>query len=266
MIVHEVSVPYKYGDEFRLKALFDAHIGDNHCDVMAIKEYLKDSDEKTYLILGGDTFAGILLKDIRRYLKSFDESVDDDILGWEIKRANEIISSSYKGNILGMMIGNHESAILKHHSFHLGRQLASLLNTVSLGYSCIIRMKFSEEGSRGRTLLIYAHHGFGGGSRTQGADLTKYCRHASSWECDIFLYGHVHRLQSDKIDRMSVVGTRLIPKPKYLYICGTFQKTLSLSDIPTYAEEKGYPPVSIGAPTITIRPDRTWLTIESDIG
>ncbi len=132
--------------------------------------------------------------------------------------------------------------------------------------SCVIRLRFEEKGQRVRTVMIYAHHGWGGGSRTAGADITKYAKHTASWNCDIFLYGHVHRLQTDKIDRMDIVGNKLVSKPKYLYICGTFQKTLNLTDVPTYAEEKGYPPVSIGAPTITIRPNKHWVTIESDIG
>jgi hypothetical protein len=85
------------------------------------------------------------------------------------------------------------------------------------------------------------------------------------WEADMFLYGHVHKRQSDKIDRISVVGTRLLPKPKYIYLCGTFLKTYSLTDEATYSEEKGYPPVSIGGVNIQIKPDQKWLTVESDV-
>jgi len=140
-----------------------------------------------------------------------------------------------------------------------------MLDTTSLGFSWLVRLSFKENGSRGRLLVIRGHHGWGGGSRTQGADLTKYSKDLTYWDADMFLYGHVHKRQSDKIDRMGLVGTKLVSKPKWIFICGTFLKTLSDTDEATYSEEKGYPPVSIGGVNIGIKPDREWMAIESDI-
>ena len=64
----------------------------------------------------------------------------------------------------------------------------------------------------------------------------------------------------------SELGTKLSAKPKYIYLCGTFLKTYSLTDEATYSEEKGFPPVSIGGINILLKPDSNkWLNIESDV-
>jgi hypothetical protein len=141
-----------------------------------------------------------------------------------------------------------------------------MLDTPSLGFSWIVVLRFREETGRGRTLIVRGHHGWGGGSRTQGADLTKYSKDMAFWpDANIYLYGHVHRRQSDQIETFGVCGTKLVPKPKHIYLCGTFLKTYSLTDEATYSEEKGYPPVSIGGVNISIKPDQQWLTVESDV-
>ncbi len=124
MILHEVRIPYKYGDEFKLKPLFDAHIGDVNSDTKAIKEYLSVSDDKTYLLFGGDTAACITPGDIRRYMKEHDATKGSDIFIETANMVKSFIDESYKGNILGVMMGNHESTALKYNSFHVSRCIA----------------------------------------------------------------------------------------------------------------------------------------------
>lgn len=263
MILHEYRIPYRLGQEFRLKPLFDAHLGNRFCDEAALKRYLSGGDENTYILGGGDILDSIITKDIKRYSKLADMSEGDAIIDEQIDRAYGLLQP-YMGRIIGLGTGNHEASILKHHGTHPIRNLCRMLNTTSLGYSWMVRLRFREEQGRGRTLMIHGHHGWGGGSRTQGADLTKYSKYVAHWSADMFLFGHVHRLQSDKIDRLAWIGDKLVAKPKWLFLCGTFLKTLSTNDEPTYSEQGGYPPVSIGAPTITLKPDKSWITIDSD--
>lgn len=264
MILHEVKIPYKYGDTITIKPLFDAHVGNTYCDELALKKYLADGDEKTYILGGGDLIDAIVTKDIRRYMKHSDGTVGDAVIDEQIDKIEKLLSP-YRGRILGLGSGNHETAVLKHHGTNPIRRLAKRLDTVSLGYSSMVRLRFSENGNRGRTVTLFVHHGWGGGSRTQGADLTKFSKHISHWDADLFLYGHVHRRQSDKIDRLSWVGKSLVSKPIHMFICGTFLKTLSETDEPTYSEEKGYPPVSIGGINITIKPSNQWVEVDSDV-
>lgn len=264
MILHEVQIPYKYGDTITLKPLFDAHVGNRYCDIRALRAYLADSDDKTYIIGGGDLIDAVVTKDIKRYTKASDDTDGDDIIDIQLNKLQEILEP-YKDRIIGLGTGNHESTITKYHGTNPMRRLARRLNTVSLGFSWLVRLRFREAKGRGRTLTIRGHHGWGGGSRTQGADLTKYSKDIAYWAADMFLYGHVHRRQSDHIDRLAWVGgKKLISKPKHIFICGTFLKTLSDTDDATYSEEKGYPPVSIGGINIRIQPSGTWLKIEDD--
>lgn len=272
MILHEFMIPYHGRSEIiKIKPCFDWHVGNKYCDVNAIKRYLSDRDENTYLIGGGDLIDAVITKDIKRYMKHTDDTVGDDIIDEQIERLYDLLKD-YEGHIIGLGTGNHESTVLKHHGTHPVRRLAKRLNTVSLGYSWMVRLRFKKYGKKNdyqgnvRTVIIRGHHGWGGGSRTQGADLTKYSKDITYWSADMFLYGHVHRRQSDKIDRLAWIGKKLISKPKHIFICGTFLKTLSNTDEPTYSEEKGYPPVSIGGINIRMRPGtKKWVEVDSDV-
>lgn len=141
------------------------------------------------------------------------------------------------------------------------RRLCNKLGCAYLGYSGMIILKMSDNGGRGRTIKIRWHHGWGGGSRTRGGDLTKYSKDITYWEADVYLYGHTHQRNTDRIPRLGTAGAKLISKPKILGICGTFLKTYTATADSTYSEEKGYPPVEIGGITVHIKPTTTWAQI-----
>ena len=264
MIIHEVRIPYKYGDEFRLKPLGDIHYGNTYCDKTALKSYLSDCDENTRIVGLGDYIDAIISRDVKRYMKHSDDSTSDAIIDEQVDGLCEILMP-YKDLFIGVGDGNHEHTVVKHHGTNPMKRISERLGCKHLGYSWLIKLVFHEDGSRVRTVIIRGHHGWGGGSRTQGADLTKYSKDIAYWDADIFLYGHTHKLQSDKMERLGIAGKKLVAKPKYLFVCGTFLKTLSLTTDATYSEVAGYPPTSIGAPNITIKPENKWLTIESDV-
>lgn len=264
MILLEYHIPYKYGETITLKPIFDVHYGNSYCDVKAFREFLKSTDKKTYLIGGGDLLDSIISKDVKRYAKHADASESDAIIDEQVNGMADFLMP-YRDRIIGLGTGNHENTITKHCGTNPTRRLCSILGVPSLGFSWMVKIILSEKDGRGRSVILRGHHGWGGGSRTQGADLTKYSRDTMYWSADIFLYGHVHRRQSDKIDRMSMVGTTLVAKPKNIFLCGTYLKTFSLTDEATYSEEFGYPPVSIGGLNIRITPDRKWVHIENDL-
>jgi hypothetical protein len=129
----------------------------------------------------------------------------------------------------------------------------------------VVRVILSDNGGRGRTVIIRGHHGWGMGGRTIGGELTKYSRDASQFDADIALYGHTHRLQTDTMPRLAVVGDRLVSKEKHIVLCGTFLKTFSDGTDCTYAESAGLPPAKIGCPTISIKPDSNWVKINIQV-
>jgi len=243
------------------------HLGAKACDENAIKNFLKDSDENTYFIGGGDTLDSIIVAD-KRYTKANDVAVGDAIVDEQVDKAVSLLHP-YRDRILGMASGNHENVILTRCGTDPIRRIcdalsAGLTNRVEyLGYSGLFVLKFRQDYGRGRAVTIRYHHGWGGGSRTQGADLTKFSKDLQYWQADIFLYGHVHRRQVDSVPRIGLVGDRLISRPKTMCICGTFLKTYTKSVYPTYSEVKGYPPTDIGGVTIEIKPAREWVKIRA---
>jgi len=132
------------------------------------------------------------------------------------------------------------------------------------GYSCLIRLIFKpKDGGRSKNVIIRVHHGWGGGSRTQGADLTKFSRDVQYWDADLFLYGHVHRKQTDQIPRLGLDGDKLIAKPQTICICGSYLKTYSDSVSPSYSEKSGYPPVEIGGVVVKMKPKSKNVKIQA---
>lgn len=263
MIVSEARINYKYGQEIKLLPIFDIHLGATACDVAALKRDLETVDDNTYIIGGGDWLDSILVSDIKRYRKSGDASgqdVDDNI-DQQIEEMYEYVAP-YSHKILGLSIGNHEDNITKRCGTNPIKRLCKMLEVPFLSYSSLLKLSFNEKGSRGRTVVIRTHHGWGGGSRTQGASITKYARDASHWEADIFLYGHDHKKQNDRVPRLGLSGLQLISRPKIMVLCGTYLKTFLIGENPSYSEREGYPPTEIGASLITIKPTNKWVDIK----
>ncbi len=262
MIIEEKKIEYKYGDVIKIKPLFDVHLGNNYCDKQACKKYLADSDENTYFIGGGDLLDSIVVTD-PRYAKHADGTLGD-IIDDQVDMAVEILEP-YKDRIIGIGKGNHEEQIVKRCGTDPIRTICQRLGVTHLGLSGLIRLVFTENGSRGRTVIVRWHHGWGGGARTLGASITRYSKDMMYWDADLYLYGHDHQRKMDRIERMGLSGKKLIAKPKVLVVCGTFLKTFSESTDTSYSELKGYPPTSIGGVNINIKPVDRWVNIWVDV-
>jgi len=255
-------INYSQGETFHLKPFFDIHKGSSACDFKAFKRDLARTDNHTYLFFGGDLFDSIIVTD-PRYRKSNDASVGDAIVDENLDEMVKVLTP-YSERIIGIGRGNHEDMITKRHGTDPIARLCRRLDVPDAGYSGLFKLGFRHKsGGRGRVVVVRYHHGWGGGSRTQGADLTKFSKDMAYWDADLFLYGHVHRKQTDTVPRMGISGDKLISKPKVLCICGTYLKTYTGSKQPTYSEIKGYPPVEIGGVNISIKPVDSWVKMKA---
>lgn len=263
MIVKSYPIEYKYGDTIKIKPISDVHMGNRYSDTLEFKKFLSDIDDNTYFIGTGDLFDSIVIKD-KRYTKHVDDTVSDTIIDEQIDRGYDILGP-YKDKILGLGRGNHEQTIRKLCGTDPVERLCKRLGCDYLGYSGLISLNLRENGGRGRKIIIRWHHGWGGGSRTQGADITKYSKDAIHWDADVFLFGHVHKKQADRIPRAGLVGEKLISKPIMLGITGTFLKTYTKTIDSTYSEEKGYPLSEIGGIVLNIKPHRKWVKMWIDL-
>lgn len=248
----EYRIEYKNGQRFRLKPLFDWHLMNAHCDERSLRQYLANSDEDTYFVGGGDLIDCIVATD-PRYRKSTDKTGGDSIIDEQVDAVTDTLEP-YADRIIGLGEGNHEDVIVKKCGTNPIERVCKNLKLKYLGFSWLLTVRFSQDKSRTRSMVIRGHHGWGGGSRTQGADLTKYSKDVGYWDADLFLYGHVHRKQADKVPRLGLVGDKIIANPKTMVLCGTFLKTLSPTTDPTYSEIKGYPPVEIGGVDVWMEP------------
>ncbi|MCP4648859.1 MAG: hypothetical protein GY853_02090 [PVC group bacterium] len=263
MIKKEYRIKYKYGDTIKIKPISDIHYGNTYCDVDAFRRFLAEDGDNVYYLGIGDLYDSILPSD-PRYVKHGDALEGTAVIDHGINDMCNILEP-YKDRIIGLGRGNHESQIIKRHGTDSIERTCEKLGLSNLGYSGLLKLVMSEETGRTRTVVIRYHHGWGGGSRTQGADLTKFSKDIQYWPADVFLYGHVHRKQADRIPHMGLSGLKLYPRPRILCICGTFLKTYSDNEDSTYSEEKGYPPVEVGGLTLNIKPTNNWCDIWVDL-
>ena len=264
MIGSAYRIQYKYGDIIKIKPIFDAHLGSTNCDLGSFREYLKNSDDNTYFFGGGDLLDMIITSDIKRYTKHNDAITGHAIVDQQIEKMVEILAP-YKSRLMGIGSGNHEANILKRCGTDPTDRMCKTLQVKNLGYSGLLKLILREGDNRSRTVIIRYHHGWGGGSRTQGGDLTKFSKDLLSWDADVFLYGHVHRKQSDRVPRIGLSGVKFINRSMLIGICGTFLKTYGNSDLASYGEIKGYPPTEIGGITLNIKPQRRWVDMWIDV-
>jgi hypothetical protein len=259
--VTERRISYRYSDKFILKPMFDVHLGSPACDERAFKSYLAEyDDECTYLIGGGDLLDAVIVSDAKRYRKSADDSGSDAILDEQVDRAHSILWP-YKERILGLASGNHEDVILQRCSTDLIQRLCRRLAVPYLGYSGLYRLLFREPNGRGRQVVIRYHHGWCSG-RTPGGQLTGNTKDVMNWDADIYLYGHGHALHAYTIPRLGLSGNKLISKDLTICLCGTFLKTYQQGSI-TYSERKGYPPIRVGSPWLSIKPVNNGVKIKA---
>jgi predicted phosphodiesterase len=251
MICIEKRLDYTYGDIFKIKPIADVHLGNKFCDLKAFKAYIEDFDDKTYFIGIGDLIDAVIASDAKRYRKSSDATEGDDILGQQIQDLTALLKP-IADRIIVLGDGNHEQTIVSRCSLNPVKMICDSLNIPYGGYTYFLTLRFRENDGRGRTVTIKASHGWGGGSRTEGADMTKFCRDAGRYDSDVFLYGHTHKLQYYSIPVIGSDGKKLVARNRLVAICGTWLKTLSSGTDSTYSERSGYAPCHIGSPTINI--------------
>ena len=139
-----------------------------------------------------------------------------------------------------------------HCSLNPVKMLCDMLGVPYGGYTYFLTLRFRGDNGGGRTVTIRAPHGWGGGSRTEGADITKFCRDAGKYNADIFCYGHVHKLQAYATPIVGSNGKTLVAKDRWVVLTGTWLKTLSHNTDSTYSERAGFAPIHVGSPTISL--------------
>lgn len=265
MIVHEHPhvVPLKHNGSFRIVAFGDVHWGSRQCaeerfERMVLKENADDPD--CYFIGMGDLLDAIVASDQKRFRQSvhtdryasrediLDASIEEFAGLWERYKIP-------KHRLIGMLSGNHHDAIAKRHGTDLTERLCYRLKTKNLGYSAFVKVQ-ARVGNHTQPVVLFAHHGFGGSSKTDGASITKYVRHAFRFPgADAYLFGHDHQAWSKRIPvvRPHWTSGTVYDTTFLVAATGSFLRTVSDGAIPGYSEVAGYNPALLGCITLRVK-------------
>ena len=209
-------IPYKHGDVIGFRLMSDLHIGAPNVDYDLVEKELKDARDKgDRILLNGDLVDMILPKDIKRFDPSHVHPRllgRGDVVNAQIDWACEILLP-YADLIDMVGLGNHETAVTKHHNIDPTSIIVYRLQNASSpehiihygGYGGFVDYRLREKGRKdgsGQRFIIYFTHGSGGGAPvTKGMiDL-----HRTGWvnDADVIWKGHRHVRVSTHIQAIS---------------------------------------------------------------
>lgn len=259
--------------ELEIPFIGDLHIGARACHEARMEHDFELISHRlnTYPLITGDSVDAIVPKDSRRFSPGAvapwvwnpkwaenEQFPLEAVISRQQHRAIQIFKNLPCDRVLGIMEGNHETAYMKFHSSDVTHGIAKEFNWKMLGFSTFLTLTIGFLDSPITVKIrIYAHHGWGGGSRTEGYNLTKYSRQLPYFDADIYAFSHVHDIQTKVIPFLAPVerdkwkdllhsNERIKFNDRALIVTGTYLRTLSDGRFPTYSEEKGYPPRKLG--------------------
>lgn len=192
---------YKDNDSFHYCLASDLHIDDAGFDQDLFQ---RDMDRAlsmgARIWLNGDVMGLILPGDLKRYVRGSDPGDLDDKIGAAVERAEKVLLP-YVDHIDMIGTGNHETAVLKHHSVDATKMLIGFLNRARRpdlpkirhgGYTGFIRISFDNP-ARKRTYAydVFYNHGQGGSSDVTSGTIDLNRRQNVS--ADLIWMGHKHK-------------------------------------------------------------------------
>lgn len=259
-------------DVFRIYPLGDIHIGVKACDEKLFMQTVKEvaDDPCAYWIGMGDYLDAVNRTDPR-----FDPSILpdwmtmadlSDIVDAQLRRFGEMIEP-IASKCLGLLCGNHESAITRHYERDAYREVVRLVKALggfgqdhklALGYYGWLALSFFYSDKRtggSRQFKLNLHHGFGGG-KLSGSKALNLERWLWTHEADLVIFGHTHSRLSgpvgvEYLDR----GNKVRIKERKGVYSGTFLRgNTPEHDANTYPEVKGMLPMAHGHIMVEIVP------------
>lgn len=205
MKAFEYTTPFKAQTPTKLGLFSDIHFDSPDCDKETLKQHFDYClQDKRYILINGDLFDAILLKDQKRAVPHLVERADNQ-LNVKLEETAHFLDP-YKDRILFVGRGNHEESIIKYSGLDLLQMLVTMLNAgnqhqIQYGnYANFLR--FSWKNNAGKTVAhydIYAHHGAGGSAPvTKG--MIDFSRLAKGVNVDLIWTGHKHNSIVDYSD------------------------------------------------------------------
>ena len=229
MKAFEFTAPLKANTTTKLGLFSDIHFDSPDCDKITLKKHfdycLKDN---RYILIGGDLFDSILLRDMKRAVNHLVTQKDNQ-LNVKLEETADFLNP-YKDIILFIGRGNHEESVIKYNGLDLLQMLTTMLNVgnkhkIQYGnYANFIRISWLK--SSGKSTLhydIFQHHGAGGSApATKG--MLDFNKIAKGVNADLIWIGHKHNAIADYSDpvmyidnngKVQLKNRQLIQTPSY---------------------------------------------------
>lgn len=289
MRVIEREIEYRgRGTELHIYPVADVHLGNRACDEARLDAALDeiDADKSGYWLTLGDSCDFINARDPRydpsilpRWL--YDAAYEQPKVGLGALQRDELVRRINKRKSLGRKLlaaveGNHEAMIRKWSEVDsyvgLIERIRDTDRPICMGAGGFLVLRFrriagkDEAPSSGNTftLRLMLEHGWGGGDLAGGTAL-KLEREMDRYDADIYLMGHVHKVQTHISSRPITLDAelRLVQPPDRMgAICGTYMRG-RIADADTYAEVKGYRPSPVSTDVlIRVQPDKGTYSLE----
>lgn len=226
----------------------DLHIGDNNCDVKAIKNKVDfaEENENAYIFINGDI--------VNCAVAGGASSTHDQKSGLS-EQIQEAVSvfSSVKDRIIGVTSGNHDQRLEKIAGMDAALDFCGWLGIPDkfCGYLGIVDLRLGENrkdqdrvASNVQYTLVF-HHTTGGGS-TAGAKLNpidKLTKIVGNADAYFGSHNHHEAVMKTSVYEYSIYAQKIVERTRWLIDCGGFLKYSG-----GYPEMKGLPPTTIGSP------------------
>lgn len=262
-------------DSFLLWYLTDLHLGAKACNEKLLKRHIQQiaDDPNARWIGGGDFIDAVCQVGDKRY---HPETIADwclgetDIMGAQVDYFLSL-TKPIADKCIGLGSGNHEDVSMRFYARNIYHELVKGVaanahvepDTLEYGVQGFVLPTFRRgvEKSRGNAwqMVIWCHHGWGGGRLPGGHALT-LGRVLSDTYCDLALMGHRHVLQV--LSKQQVIpGKRgdVVTRESWgVFMPSYLGQYLPLSRngkaVDTYPEKMALPPQSLGAFPIEIYP------------
>lgn len=258
MRVISIDIETEMNEWHHLTPVSDLHLGAASCDVAAWRRLVKERSElPRHRWIGiGDLGDWILPRDPKRYAPgALDRALSgsDAVINDELELQKKMLEG-VNFDLIGL--GNHETAVINHHSVDVIDMLCKALGSRYGGYSGFLRYNMYYKGRNRQSVTLLYHHGAWGGRVVKGfGGMRDWARHYEGW--DFCVAGHNHHSVVHKETRTAPGISATKERDVYMLFCGTHARNAAAQPgrarHTSYAEIRGYPPSAIGSPLISWR-------------
>lgn len=227
--------------------LGDLHYGAPNCQVSDIKSCIKQIKNRNIQVM----LMGDLVENGTR--ESVGAGVYEQVMH-PSQQIKDVISLLHpiKDQIICSMQGNHEERTFKDSGVGISEVIADSLDCNYSNFMSLVRMKNSN-----LKYDIFGWHGYGSGQSIPGK-LKALTKQAEWIDADIYAMGHTHELYHVTDTKRNIDNVGFTDRMRHFILTGSFLKWDG-----SYAESRGYKPMKIGCPLVTL--DGKKHNIEVDL-